>query len=190
MKTMLFKKMTLAALVFVLILAVFPLTGVFAAGQTDDPLPPTQEQGPSNERLEKAWARMNQRYERLGKFFDKSGGLADKADRMIERLKEAGEPTAELEAALAAYQEAVKQAQPIYESCKGIIASHKGFDSDGKVTDPAQAIQTIGDLGSKLMEVHEAMNGTARDLVELMKSIRDAHRPAVTPTPSSAGGAP
>jgi len=39
------------------------------------------------------------------------------------------------------------------------------------------------------MEVHEAMNGTARDLVELMKSIRDAHRPAVTPTPSSAGGA-
>ena len=186
MKTMLFKKMTLAALVFVLILAAFPLTGVFAAGQTDDPLPPTD----GYPRLEKTWARMNQRYERTGKFFDKSDELADKADKMIERLKEAGEPTAELEAALAAYQEAVKQAQPIYESCKGIIASHRGFDSDGKVTDPAQAIQTIGDLGSKLMEVHEAMNGTARDLVELMKSIRDAHRPAVTPTPSSAGGAP
>jgi len=184
MKTMLFKKMTLAALVFALILAAFPLTGVFAAGQADDPLPPTQEQGPGNERLEKIWARMNHRYERTGKFFDKSDELADKADRMIERLKEAGEPTAELEAALAAYQEAVKQAQPIYESCKGIIASHRGFDSDGKVTDPAQAIQTIGDLGSKLMEVHEAMNGTARDLVELMKSIRDAHKPA-TPAAES-----
>ena len=180
MKTMLFKKMTLAALVFALILAAFPLTGVFAAGQADDPLPPAD----GYPRLEKTWARMNQRYERLGKFFDKSDGLADKAGRMIERLKEAGEPTAELEAALAAYQEAVKQAQPIYESCKGIIASHRGFDSDGKVTDPAQAIQTIGDLGSKLMEVHEAMNGTARDLVELMKSIRDAHKPA-TPAAES-----
>src|SRR3990172_634094 len=99
MKTMLFKKMTLAALVFVLILAAFPLTGVFAAGQADDPLPPTQEQGPGNERLEKIWARMNHRYERTGKFFDKSDELADKADKMIERLKEAGEPTAELEAA-------------------------------------------------------------------------------------------
>ena len=180
MKTMLFKKMTLAALVFALILAAFPLTGVFAAGQADDPLPPAD----GYPRLEKAWARMNHRYERTGKFFDKSDELADKADRMIERLKEAGEPTAELEAALAAYQEAVKQAQPIYESCKGIIASHRGFDSDGKVTDPAQAIQTIGDLGSKLMEVHEAMNGTARDLVELMKSIRDAHKPA-TPAAES-----
>ncbi len=186
MKTMLFKKMTLAVLAFVLILAAFPLTGVFAAGQNETPTPPADEYP----RMERIWARMNQRYERLGQFFDKSDELADKADTMIERLKEAGEPTAELEAALAAYLKAVRQAQPIYESCKGIVASHKGFDSDGKVTDPAQAIQTIGDLGSKLMEVHEAMNGTARDLVELMKSIRDAHRLAVTSTPSSAGGAP
>jgi cytochrome c556 len=189
MKTMLFKKMTLAALVFALILAAFPLTGVFAAGQADDPLPPTQEQGPRSARLEKIWARMNHRYERLGKFFDKSDALVDKANRMIERLKEAGESTSELEAALSAYEAAVKQAHPIYESCNGIVTSHQGFDADGKVTDAEQAKETVKDLGAKFGEIYTAMNGTGRDLIELMRSIRDAHRPAITPTPSSADGA-
>lgn len=177
MKTMLFKKTILVALVAALTLAALPLTGASAAGQTD-PVPPAQGQGFSNERLEKAWSRMLKGYERLGKLFDKSNGLADKARKMIERLNEAGEPTAELEAALEAYEDAVKQAKPIYESCKGIVNSHKGFDSDGKVTDAEQAKETIKDLGTKLGKVREAMDGTAKELIELMKSIRDSHKPA------------
>jgi hypothetical protein len=175
--TMLFKKTTLAALVFALALAAFPLTGVFAAGQ-NDPVPPAQGQGLSNERLEKIWARTNHRYERLGNFFDKSNGLIERAEKMIAYLKENGESTAELEAALAAYQDAVRQAKPIYESCKGIVNSHKGFDAKGKVTDAGQARETIKALGAKLGEVRDAMDGKARELVELMKSIRDAHKPA------------
>ena len=118
MKTMLFKKTILVALVAALTLAAFPLTGASAAGQTDS-VPPAQGQRLSNERLEKAWSRMLKGYERLGKLFDKSNGLADKARKMIRRLNEAGEPTAELEAALEAYEDAVKQAKPIYESARG-----------------------------------------------------------------------
>ena len=177
MKTMLFKKTILVALVAALALAALPLTGVSAAGQTD-PTPPAQGQGLSNERLERAWSRMLKGYERLGKLFDKSNGLADKAQKMIERLKEAGKPTAELEAALEAYEDAVKQARPIYESCKGIVNSHKGFDSDGKVTDAEKAKETIKDLGTNLGEVRQTMDGTAKELIELMKSIRDSHKPA------------
>lgn len=178
MKTMLFKKTILSALIAALVLAALPLTGVSAAGQTD-PTPPAQGQV-SNERLENIWARMNRRYERLGNFFDKSDGLVDKASKMIERLEEAGESTAELEAALAAFEDAVKDAHPIYESCNGIINSHKGFDSDGKVTDAEQAKETIKELGVKFGEIKSTMDGTGKALIELMKSIRDAHRPAPT----------
>lgn len=180
MKTMLFKKTILAALIAALVLAAFPLTGVSAAGQTDDAPPPAQGQALSNERLEKIWVRMNRRYERIGNFLDKSDGLVDKAEKMIERLKEAGESTAELEAALAAYESAVKQAHSIYESGKGIINSHKGFDSDGKVTDADQAKETIKDLAAKFGEIHTAMDGTGKALIELMMSIREAHKPAAT----------
>jgi len=172
--TMLFKKTILVALVAALTLATIPASSVFAAGTDETPTPLAQ----NHPRLEKIWARMNHRYERLGKFFDKSDVLAGKANKMIERLKEAGEPTAELEAALAAYQDAVKKAQPIYESCKGIIKSHKGFDADGKVTDAEQAKATIKELGAKFGEIHTAMDGKAKELIELMKSIHDAHKPA------------
>ncbi len=177
MKTMLFKRIILATLAAALALAALPLTGVSAAGQAD-PTPPAQGQGIGNERLERIWARMNRLFERLGKAFDKSDGLEDKAERMIARLKEAGEPTAELEAALKAYQEAAKKAHPIYESCKGIINSHKGFDKDGKVTDAEQARETIKDLGAKFGEIHTAMDGTGKTLIELMRSIRESHKPA------------
>jgi chromosome segregation ATPase len=176
MKTMLFKKTILTALIAALLLAALPLTGVSAAGQTD-PTPPAQGQI-SNERLEKVWARMNRRYERLGRIFEKSDGLVERVNALIERLKEAGESTAELEAALAAYEDAVKQAHPIYESCNGIVNSHKGFDADGKVTDAEQARETIKELGAKFDEIKTAMNGTGKALIELLKSIREAHKPA------------
>jgi hypothetical protein len=182
MKTMLFKKMILSALIAVLALAALPLTGVSAAGQTD-PTPPAQGQGPKPKRLEKIWARMNRRYERIGHFYDKSDTLVGKAEKMIARLKEEGESTTELDAALKAFQDASKKAHPIYESCKGIIVSHKGFDANGKVTDPEQAKETINELGTKLGENKTAMNGTGRALIGLMKSIREAHRP----TPTSEG---
>lgn len=181
--TMLFKKMILAALVFALALIAFPLTGVSAAGQTD-PLPPAQEKGPSNERLERIWARMNRRYERLGKFSDKTDKLAYRANKMIACLKEAGESTTELEAALKAYEAALKQAQPIYASGKDIVTSHQGFNANGKVTDVNQAKETLKRLGTKLGDTHVAMDGKARELIQLMKSIRKAHKPAAPATGS------
>lgn len=181
MNTMLFKKTILVALIAALALASFPLMGVSASGQTDTQSP-AQEKTISNERLERIWARMHRRYERFGRFLDRSDALVEKANRMIERLKDAGEPTAELEAALDAFEDAVREVHPIYGSCKGIINSHKGFDPTGKVTDAEQARETIKDLGAKFGEIHSTMDGTGRDLIELMKSIRDAHQPATPGT--------
>jgi hypothetical protein len=177
MKTMLFKKTILVAWISAITLAAFPLMRVSAAGKMD-PIPPAGGIGLSNTGFERIWARMNRRYERIGKFLDKSDVLVGKANKMIELLKEAGEPTIELKAALAAFEDAVKDVHPIYESGKGIINTHKGFDSDGKVTDIEKARETVKDLGVKFGRIRTTMDGTGRELIELMKSIRDAHKPA------------
>lgn len=184
MKTMmLIKRSIMVALVAALTVAAFPLNVAYAAGQFDPPAPPVNRV-PSDNRLEGIWQRMNNGYEHLGKFFDKSDDLSGRAEKMIARLKEAGESTAQLEAALKAYEDAVQAAKPVYESCNGIVTSHKGFDASGNVTDAAQAIQTIGDLGSKLTQIRDALDGKVKELVELMKSIREDHRPLPTATPA------
>ena len=180
----LFQKTVLVALAAALVVAALPLTGVSAAGLSDQTQPPAG-QGISNERLEGIWQKMGNRYERVGKMFDNDTKLIDRAEEMISRLKEGGKPTAELESALKAYEDALKQARPVYESCKGIINSHKGFDASGKVTDAEQARETAKDLGEKLSEIRNAMDGTGKALVELMKSIREEYRPAPTPTSGS-----
>lgn len=176
------QKTVLAALIVALMVAALPLTGVSASAQTAQPSAAGREI--SNERLENVWKRMQNRYERVGKLFDNDNKLIERAGEMIDRLKQAGESTTALEAALKAYEDALKQARPIYESCKGIINSHKGFDANGKVTDAGQAQETVKELGEKLLSIRNAMDGTGKALMELMKSIRDQHKP--TPTPTSA----
>lgn len=171
-KKLTFQKTILAALIVALVAAALPLTSAFAAGSSEI----------SNERLEALWQKMQKRYERVGRMFDNDTKLIDRAEEMIDRLEQEGESTAELEAALKAYEDALKVARPIYESCKGIINSHKGFDANGKVTDTEQAKETVKDLAEKFTTIRDAMDGTGKALIELMKSIRDEHKPTPTPT--------
>jgi hypothetical protein len=187
MKTkMLFKKTILVALIAALALAALPLTGASAAKKYDPPTPPATGRGPSNERLENTWQKMLKGYDRLGRLSDKSGALFVRADQLLAVLKTMGANVTELEAALADFKDAVKQAKPILESCKGIVEAHKGFNENGKVTDAAQAIQTLGDLGSKLREIRDSLESKGKILADLLKPIRDVFRgtPAPTSTPA------
>lgn len=188
MKTMLFKKTILVALVAALTLAAFPLAGVSAAGQDETPAPPANERRLSNERIEKIWRQQLKGYERLGRLSDKSDEMFARADQIVAALKGMGADTAELEVALADFGDAVEQAKPIYESCEGIVNSHEGFDADGKVTDAGQAIQTIGDLGFKLREIRDSLKSKGKTLADLLKPIRDAFRGAPAPISTPATG--
>jgi DNA repair ATPase RecN len=176
-KKMLLQKSLLVALAAALVVAAFPLTGVSAAS--------APAQGPTNERLENTWQRMLKGYERLTNLSEKSDDLFARADKMIERLKSLGVDTAEVETALADFEAAVKEAKPILESCKGIVNSHKGFDDNGKVTDRAQAIQTVGDMGSKLQEIRNLLEDKGKTLAELVKSLREQILPSAAATPSA-----
>ena len=80
-----------------------------------------------------------------------------------------------MQTALDAFEAALKNAQPIYESANGIVNSHDGFDSNGKVTDPEKAKVTVQAMREKFKAIHDAMDGTGKALHEAIKAFREAN---------------
>jgi hypothetical protein len=173
-----FKKSILLALVTALGLASLPLVNVLAAGQSD-PTPPPQTQL-TNDRLELVWARELRVYNRMGHFDE----LIAKAQRLIDRAKANGKDVSAVQAALDAFATQWKAAKPTYESIKGIVNSHQGFDENGKVTDPEKAKATVKEMREKFKEIRDTLNGTGKALHEAIKAFREAKpRPQPTVTP-------
>jgi len=172
-----FKKTVLLALVAALGVASLPFASV-AAQEANDPTPPTGEV--SNEKLERVWARQLRAYERMGK----TDEFVAKVQQLLDRATANGKDISAIQSALDAFVDATKDAKPIYESANGIINSHQGFDANGKVTDPAQAKETIKAMHEKMQEIRTAMDGTGKALHEAIKAFRQANpRPEKTPTP-------
>jgi tetratricopeptide (TPR) repeat protein len=179
--TSFFKKTVLVALVAALALAALPVMNAYASGLNDPTDPPTAEtQQPSNERLERAWARLQRVYERQGRILDRADEMDERIQGLIDRMNENGKDTVALQAALASYEEALKDAHPIYESAKGILNSHQGFDADGKLTDREKAVETVKKLRDKLNEIRQIVGEPGKALREAIKAFREAHRPADT----------
>ncbi len=103
---------------------------------------------------------------------------------MIDRARQDGKDVSAVQAALDAFEEALKDAHPVYESGKGIVNSHQGFDENGKVTDAEKAKETVQAMGEKLREIKDAMAGTGRALREAIRDFREANpRPENLPAP-------
>jgi hypothetical protein len=138
---------------------------------------------PSYPRLQQAWAREQRVYSRQTRFYDNVDAREQRAQQLIDRAKANGKDVSALQSALAAFESTVKQAQPVFESTKGIVASHQGFDASGTVTDPVKAFQTVLDMHGKLKDVRQTILPSARALREAIRDFRAANQPAATPTP-------
>jgi hypothetical protein len=143
---------------------------------------------PSNERLQNAWQREQTIYARLGRFFDQADGRLAKAQELIDKAKGNGKDVSALQAALDAFSAAVKDARPIYEGGKGIVAAHKGFDSSGNVVDAGQALQTVLDMRTKLKDVRDMLVGPGKALRDAVRAFRQANHPSATPSPTASAG--
>jgi pyruvate/2-oxoglutarate dehydrogenase complex dihydrolipoamide acyltransferase (E2) component len=178
MTSMIFKKVILAVVMGTFTLAALPVRSAFAAGDPDPSTPP-EEMPVSNERLERLWAREIRVFERLGKAFDRSDAMVEKIQSLIDQASQNGKDASAVQAALDAFEAAVNQAEPLYQSAQDVISSHKGFDENGKVTEPVLARETVKELGLKLKEVKATLGGTGKALREAIKAFREAnHRPA------------
>jgi hypothetical protein len=186
MIVMFFKKSVLMAVVAALGMASLPLATVAAADEYDPPIPPVGQGQISNEKLEQVWARELHLYERIGNGLERVDRFTEKLQQLIDRAKENGKDVSAVQAALDAFEAAIKNVHPIYESGKGIVNSHQGFDSNGKVTDPEKAKETVLAMREKLKEIKAAMNGTGRALRAAIKAYREANPPPQpTSTPES-----
>jgi hypothetical protein len=176
-----FKKTIFVALVAALALVALPISSAYASGLNDPANPPAGDEiQRSDERLERVWVRLQRAYERQGQMLDRADTMVEKFQDRIDRMEENGKDIIALQAALDTFEDALKDAHPIYESAKGIINAHQGFDDDGKVTDREKALETVKDLGSKLKEIRGIVGEPGKALREAIKAFRDANRPADT----------
>ena len=172
MKNIFAKTMT-AFLVVALALAAIPASSAFAADE--DPPAPT------NEKLEKAWARVLKLYERTGKAFEDTDAHIAKFQGMIDKAAENGRDVSDLQAALDAYEAALTSTRPQYEALGTVISAHAGFDAEGKVTDAEQAKATLTETRDQMKAVKESMGETFKALREAIKAFREENKPEEPP---------
>ena len=177
------KKALLAGVILGLGLLSFPAFGARAAGLNDTSTPPSDQ--PAISRLENAWSRTQQVYQRQGDLLGKAGGLIARVQTLIDKANGKGWDTSAVQAALDAFQSAVQDATSVHAGGAGIIASHAGFDENGKVLDKAQALATVKSLRQVLQDTRSAMNGTGKALRAAIQAFRSEHKPTASPEPST-----
>jgi hypothetical protein len=91
-------------------------------------------------------------------------------------MNENGKDTTALQAALDAFEEALKKVHPVYESARGILNSHQGLDADGKVTDREKAIETIQELRDKMQKVRGIIGEPGKALRESIQAFREGNK--------------
>ncbi len=171
MKTIL-NKITLAVLVFSMLLAGIPLSRAHAADLTADPTPAAPVKDRTT-RLEKAFANQTKRIEKAGKLYEQADLGFPKLQSRIDKAKAKGVDVTAIQTALDAVKKALTDARPLYDQAKSIVDVHKGFDSDGKITDPTAALETVKSLRETSKQFKEAMNGTVQALHETIKALRE-----------------
>jgi hypothetical protein len=181
-----FKKFALAALVLGIELAALPAASASAAGLQDQTTPPANGVVPvpaqDNTRLELIWVRTQTAYLRQGDRLAKASDFISKVQTLIDKANQKGWDASGVQAALNALAAVIPAVQAAHDPGAAIIASHNGFDANGKVTDRAAAIETVKALSQVLKDTRTAMNGTGQALREAVKAFRDAHKPVQVPT--------
>jgi len=177
---MIFKKTILGVVIAALGLGTLSFFSVSAEGLSAPTTLAQQQEQITNERLERIWARQLRLYERMGRVDE----FIERVQKLIDRAEANGKDASTVQAALDAFAAAVKEANPIYESMKGIVNSHQGFDENGKVTNLEKAKETVRSMHEKILEIKTVINGTGRALREAIKAFREANpRPTQTPIP-------
>lgn len=97
---------------------------------------------------------------------------AAKAQQWIDDLKSQGQDTSELEAALGTFNSQIATATAAHNTAADILGTHAGFDTDGNVTDPEQARQTLVSTRQSLADAHRLILQARHDFLEAVRNFR------------------
>jgi len=129
-------------------------------------------QGLGEQSLERRLIRERDRLTVEQRRLDRAGKLAEEAQGVIDKQKAAGKDTSKLETALADFKAAIATAQGSYDAAKSALASPEGFDTNGNVTDPAKARETLTSVAKDFQQVNQTLRDAERDLKQAMKEFR------------------
>ena len=151
----------------------------------DTPTPtPKPGQAARTARLEKEYQREQEWLTRQQANLTKANVLVTKVQNFINVQNAAGKDTTALQQALAVFQQQLITAQAAHHTAATILSNHAGFDANGKVTDAAQARQTLLDARQSLRDARRTLMQGTRDLHRAIKEYRAANKksvPAATP---------
>jgi len=128
-------------------------------------------------RLELAFKKLNRWLEAQAKHLERASNGQPKLQELIERAKANGKDVSALEAALAAFNASVAEAQAAHDEAAAILSSHAGFDANGKVIDKELAKQTLESAGEALKEAHQILREAEKTLKQAVREWMKANRP-------------
>ncbi len=170
------KRVGVVAGVAVCALFAYTLAPTLAAPAGADPTPTTTAPASAGSQAQGGGARLERLYGQEQKLLaaqktrlDTANSVVTRAQDRINTLKGRGIDTSKIEAALSAFKSAVASAQTDYDSAKGLLDAHAGFDGNGNVTDMAQARNTVKSVGEAERQFHQTAREAATDLRQAVR---------------------
>ena len=136
---------------------------------------------PANAALTRAYKLERERLKLQDVRLRNAGLHAAKLDELIAKHKGKGQDTAALEQAVAAFRSSIDGARAEWQAASATLATHAGFDGDGKVTNADQARATLKDAHGHFEQTHKIARGAYEKLHAAIIAYRKAHRDAKEP---------
>ncbi len=105
-----------------------------------------------------------------------SNQIVTTAQTWISKLQAQGKDVAALQSALTAFQSGLAQAQGSFNTAQNALNAHAGFDGSGKVTDKAQALQTLIAAGQAERQFHLTITQATINFRQAVQQYRQANK--------------
>lgn len=170
--------LTLAAFLVVgVILLVIPAWTVSAqtpapAAPQTTPAPSTVDPAQRAARLERAFQVEKNTLDRQSKRLAAADTAVDRIQKLIDTLKGKGIDASKLQSALNDFKVKLSDAKTFHTTAGDILNTHAGFDDAGKVTAPAQAVDTLKAAHQALADVRSTLSGSLQTVRQAAKDLR------------------
>jgi small-conductance mechanosensitive channel len=138
-----------------------------------DPGTPPAEQGKVGDALEKLYQRQLKMLDQQKEQLTRAHTLLDKAHDFIDQQKAQGKDVTKLEKAVAKVEEQIDKAQAAHDEAAIVLNAHAGFDANGKVTDSAQARQTVTQAQKSLREAQRILTTVTAEVRRVLDHLRN-----------------
>jgi hypothetical protein len=155
---------------------------VLAADEGEpDPAPAAQFSGDGVQRFFSGALARTFRYQKsmvvfIGEALESAEDSVVKASDRIAELEAAGKDVDMLEEAVAAFETLYEQAQADQQAALALVDAHVGFDLNGKVTDLAEARETVKAVEPFLSSARENIIDAMQTIANAMREFRDTNQ--------------